>query len=84
MAFTINILPSTEKYLRKISPELHFTIRDAIRGLAVNPRPKCSKILINFPKYHIRIGDYRILYKIDDTHKVIITTDIGHRWDIYR
>ena len=34
--------------------------------------------------YRLRVGDYRIVYKIDDDRLIVLVVRIGHRKDIYR
>lgn len=46
-------------------------IDKAIIGLAENPRPFGSKKLTAREGYRVRIGDYRILYQVDDEAKLV-------------
>jgi len=34
--------------------------------------------------YRIRVGDYRIIYQIEDAVLVVLVVDVGHRREIYR
>jgi len=34
--------------------------------------------------YRLRVGDYRIVYTIEDNDKIIKVTRIGHRQDVYQ
>jgi len=34
--------------------------------------------------YRVRIGDYRVLYELDELSKIVTVTSIGHRSDVYR
>lgn len=52
--------------------------------LALNPRPYQTKKLKDSPYYRLRVGDYRILYLVDDTKRQVVIEEIGHRKDIYR
>ena len=55
-----------------------------IFALEVNPRPSGVKKLQVFEYYRIRMGDYRIVYSINDKIHLIKVLDLGHRKDIYR
>jgi len=55
-----------------------------IDALATNPRPVGSKKLTNDDYYRVRVGDYRILYVINDDAHMVIVAVIGHRRDVYR
>ena len=55
-----------------------------ILALESNPRPSGIKKLQVFEYYRIRIGDYRVVYSINDKSHLIKILDLGHRKDIYR
>jgi mRNA interferase RelE/StbE len=56
----------------------------AILNLSDNPRPQGSKKLKGgFENWRIRIGDYRIIYAIDDEILIVDIRKVGHRKDIY-
>jgi mRNA interferase RelE/StbE len=83
--FEILIEHSAEKDLRKLPSESINTIIQKIKLLKENPRPSGSKkivVLENF--WRVRIGQYRVLYEINDSEKIIKVYKIKHRKDIYR
>jgi mRNA interferase RelE/StbE len=53
-------------------------------GLADNPRPSGVMKLSGREAWRIRIGDYRVIYTIDDAKKEAVIYAIGHRREIYR
>jgi len=57
----------------------------SIDSLSKNPRPKGSKKLKGSDEnmWRIRVGDYRIIYIIEDTIKMVNIRRVGHRKDIY-
>jgi mRNA interferase RelE/StbE len=56
-----------------------------VRALAVVPRPAgCEKLAGVEGRLRIRQGQYRVLYSIDDTLRVIELVTVGHRREIYR
>ncbi len=60
-------------------------ITNAIDCLEDDPRPSGAKKLSGQKdRWRIRVGDYRILYIISETDKLITIYRIGHRKDIYR
>lgn len=84
MSYRIDILRRAQKSLKNLQQNTYQRVRDAIRELATDPRPSgCSK-LTGRDGWRIRVGDYRVIYEIDDQESVIIILDIGHRRDIYR
>jgi mRNA interferase RelE/StbE len=60
-------------------------IVEQIDELEYNPRPSGCRKLHDFEnKYRIRVGDYRILYSINDKDKNVIVHRIIHRREAYR
>ncbi|MBI4656457.1 MAG: type II toxin-antitoxin system RelE/ParE family toxin [Elusimicrobia bacterium] len=52
--------------------------------LCRNPRPPGSKKLLGIEGYRVRKGDYRVLYAVEDSRKIISVYRIGHRREVYR
>jgi len=66
-------------------PETDFqAIRQALDELTQNVRPRGAEKLTVADLWRIRRGDYRIVYSIYDSEKLIIVRRIGHRREIYR
>jgi mRNA interferase RelE/StbE len=59
-------------------------LRQALRQLADNPRPHGCKKLEGSVLYRIRIGDYRLIYDIEDHIIKVTVVKIGHRKEVYR
>ncbi len=58
---------------------------NALDSLAKNPRPPgCVKLQGGDDLYRVRVGDYRVVYTIQDTVLVVLVVEAGHRRDIYR
>ena len=73
-----------QKELEKLPVPAYERTRDAIRVFYENPRPQGSKKLSGRDGWRVRIGDYRIVYEIDDVNRVVTVLHIGHRRDVYR
>ena len=83
--YRVQILPSViRKDLRKLPPKDVEKIMDRIKLLEDNPRPTWSKKLSGREEYRARHGNYRILYVIEDTIKIVQVTKVGHRRNIYQ
>ena len=54
----------------------------AIRDLATDPRPPGSTKLANEELWRIRVGDYRILYQVNDSERVVTVAGVGHRGEV--
>jgi len=82
--YGIELLSSAAKEFRNLPFQMQFSAKEKIDFLTTNPRSNKSKKLKNSELYRIRIGNYRIIYYIEDTHKKIIITKIGNRKEVYR
>jgi mRNA interferase RelE/StbE len=83
MPYTIDIAPAAERQLRALSKTLQRRIVQHLRDLQTDPRPSGVKKLDD-DIYRIRVGDYRIMYQIQDQALLILVLKVGHRRDIYR
>ena len=59
-------------------------VNRAIVRLAENHRPPGAKKLTARDGYRVRVGDYRILYRVDDGAKVVVIYRVMARGDVYR
>ena len=59
-------------------------VESAIAKLADNPRPPKSKKLTGRDGWRIRIGDYIVIYLIEDDNLIVIVIEIGHRKEVYK
>ena len=84
MIYKVFILRKIQKELSKIAGKLYEQIKIAIYKLAENPRPTGCRKLTGRNGWRIRIGEYRIIYEIDDKQKTITVLHIGHRRDVYQ
>ncbi|TVR00163.1 MAG: type II toxin-antitoxin system RelE/ParE family toxin [Desulfovibrionales bacterium] len=84
MNYSIEILRIAQKQLAKIDQLHQRRIIDAIRSLALNPRPSGCRKLSSRPALRIRIDPYRVIYEIHDTQLLVLVATIGDRKDAYR
>ena len=84
--YKIVVKKSAAKELESLPPKTLAQITTAILSLADNPRPKICKKLKGFKNdfWRIRVGDYRVVYSIDDEIKIVEVQKAGHRKDIYK
>ena len=83
MNYAVSILRRAQKELGQISSPSFERVCDAVRLLSGNPRPPGCRKLVGRDGWRIRVGDYRVIYQIDDTARAVIVLHIGHRRDIY-
>jgi mRNA interferase RelE/StbE len=84
MSYSIVVPKSVQKQLDKLPEQLYQRILKKIRLLADDPRPDGSLKLKGMEaEYRIRIGDYRLRYKVDDENQVVILGRCQHRKNVY-
>jgi mRNA interferase RelE/StbE len=75
---------AAERDLKALSRAVYDRIVSHLRTLSQNPRPAgCKKITGSRSDWRIRIGDYRVIYEIDDRAKVVKVMRIRHRREAY-
>ncbi len=85
MTYRIEIKPSAADALAKIPQPHRRRIARKIDQLADNPRPRGAIVLEGRSSlYRIRVGDYRVIYQIQDAVLVVLVVRIGGRGDVYR
>jgi mRNA interferase RelE/StbE len=85
VAYRLVIRPAAERDLRALTPTILARVDARIRDLADNSRPRGVERLRG-PQdgFRLRVGDYRILFDIDDGQQVVIIGRVRHRRDVYR
>jgi len=82
--YKIKLDNNARKDLDKIEFDIAKRIIDKIKLLENEPRPFGSIKLKGENAYRIRMGNFRILFEIDDKIKEITVYNIAHRKDVYR
>ena len=81
--YRLDISRSAIKELEELPGSVIERVREKIRALSSEPRPPGSKKLRDRRDWRVRVGDYRILYTIDDSQRVIDIGAIRHRSKAY-
>ena len=85
MEYRVEVKERAIKELTQLQPDIGERILRAIESLAANPRPiQSHKLRESISSYRLRVGDYRVLYQIDDGDKIVAIYKVGHRRDVYR
>ena len=83
-AYRIELRPAVARAMRKLDPDVQPRIRGAIALLAGVPRPPTARALRGRPGWRVRVGDYRVIYTVDDDVLLVVVVALGHRRDVYR
>ena len=82
--YSIEWKTSAKKDLRKIDKQKIPKILEAVANLALNPHPSNHKKIIGTEhNYRIRVGDYRVIYFLEDAKLVIEIVRVRHRKEAY-
>lgn len=81
----VELTRSAEKDLRRIGKSQIPNIYRGLERLSADPRPAGVKKLSGADRtYRIRIGDYRVVYEIEDDALLVLVIRVAHRKDVYR
>jgi len=76
---------AAENDLKRLPTTTFHRIIPQIRILAENPRPSgCRKLTGSKNDWRIRVGDYRVLYEIDEKTRAVRIMRVRHRREVYR
>jgi mRNA interferase RelE/StbE len=85
MAYAVAFSPSAEREFRKLARQIQRNFRPRIDALANQPRPTGAKKLKGRDDlWRIRVGDYRIVYEVQDRILVVLVVRVAHRREVYR
>jgi len=84
VSYRVELRPAAFRALKQIDHQDRDRIRGAIALLSQDPRPPGARALQGRPGLRVRVGDYRIIYTIDDDVLLIVVVALGHRRDVYQ
>jgi len=85
MAYTLIYNPAIRRQVKSLPEWLNERLRERIRALATDPHgPNTKTLAAKFSGMHrLRVGDYRVIYHIDEAAKALTIVRIGHRNHVY-
>jgi mRNA interferase RelE/StbE len=83
--YTVVFARSARRELEKLSDSVIERMLPKIERLMENPRPNgCRKIQGSDNLWRIRVGDYRVIYSVDDPQRIVDIVAVRHRSEAYR
>lgn len=83
--YSVAVARSARRELEELETDIARRIISRIEALASNPRPPgCAKLQGPTDLWRIRVGDYRVIYSIDDPTRIVDINRVRHRSDAYR
>ena len=84
MKYKVLIERYAQKQIMKLDRKIIPVIKASIIDLSDNPRPYGYKKLKGEEAYRIRVGNYRVIYEINDNTIIVTVVSVGHRKEIYK
>jgi mRNA interferase RelE/StbE len=82
--YTVVVDRAAAKLLRKLDRPIQARLIAAIAALGIDPRPAGVVALAGHPGLlRVRVGDYRIVYTVDDDVLTVLVVHLGHRRTVY-
>ncbi|OYD96773.1 type II toxin-antitoxin system mRNA interferase toxin, RelE/StbE family [Nostoc sp. 'Peltigera membranacea cyanobiont' 210A] len=85
MRYEVKFSKGAKKQFRKLPLDIQERIQTKINDLAIEPRPNgVKKLQGDDNSYRVRVGDYRVIYELNDDVLIVTVIKIGHRSEIYK
>jgi len=83
--YHVTYAKAAARALRRLDRPVQRRLADAIDDLGDDPRPHGTKALQGADGLlRIRVGDYRVVYAVEDDQLVVLVVTLGHRREVYR
>ena len=84
MVYRLELETRALKELKSLPRDRRQLISAVLDDLERNPRPPGAKKLSGSDGWRVRKGDYRVLFTVDDSSRLVRVYRIGHRREVYR
>jgi mRNA interferase RelE/StbE len=85
MRYVLEFTASALKEFQALGRQIQRRVSDKANALCENPFPAgVKKLQGQVDHFRIRVGDYRVIYRVDGKRVVIVIVRIGHRREVYR
>lgn len=85
MTYRVIVKPAAERDLEKLPRDVLRRVTERMIALEEDPRPPgCKKLTGEEDLYRIRVGDYRVVYEVDDGERGVRIARVRHRREVYR
>ena len=82
--FQVYLLQVASKELEKLNKETQKQINDQLKELVDPTQVRSKKLKGSENTYRLRVGKYRVVYKIYNEERIVVVIRIGHRKKVYR
>lgn len=80
--YTIEFSQNADKQFSKLEKKVQVRIVSVLERIKVRPSSFVTR-LVGSPYFKLRVGDYRLILRIQDADVFILVVEVGHRKNIY-
>ena len=84
MRYVVQFAPPAARHIADLTGAVKKRVVARIESLGNDPRPHGCKKLAGSEYWRIRVGDYRVVYSIDDKELLVLVIRVAHRREVYR
>jgi mRNA interferase RelE/StbE len=85
VTYQVELAPAAVRQIKKLPRDVQQLVVQQLEELALNPRPNgVVKLEGAESLYRVRLGDYRIVYQIQDEVLLVTVVKVAHRREVYR
>lgn len=82
--YSVVITEYAIRQLKKLPPQAVSKLKEAVTALATDPRPHNHIKLTNVEAYRIRVGNYRVVYELNDNVLTVAVVEVSDRKETYK
>ena len=83
-SYSVEVKATARKELEALPDNVLARVVRKLEALAETPRPAgCKKLKGYKDQWRVRVGDWRVVYIVDDAARIVSITRIAHRRDVY-
>jgi mRNA interferase RelE/StbE len=84
-SYSVDVKPAATKEIEALPDNALSRVIRKVESLAQTPRPAgCKKLKGYKDQWRVRVGDWRVVYIIDDEAKLVSVTRVAHRSEVYK
>ena len=84
-SYVVRIAPAAKREIKRLSKQNQRRVVAVMQALADNPRPHGYTPVEGFDGlFKVRVGDYRVIFTIEDDELLVVVVRVRHRSDVYR
>jgi mRNA interferase RelE/StbE len=83
VTYSVEIKRRAQRQLARLPIDVYERMKPILQALGDEPRPTGVRKLRAREGWRVRVGEYRVVYDIDDRTRVVTILEIGHRREIY-